>query len=115
MSIAIKNLPDYPCFIPDFAKATPERISLINDDIKIKPKAIAPPIFIVVTSPSAKVPISPKRQDSIVRKTVSPGTSGIIPGIRYTVAGTLKKYAASSEYKAIATPDIRYGNTNDAE
>ena len=79
------------------------------DDIRISPIVMEPPIVRVFISPCAKPSTLPVRQASIVRKMVSPGTSGIIPGIRYTVTGALKMYAAISEYRAIEIPDRKNG------
>ena len=66
------------------------------EDMKINPIVIDPPIFNVLIMPRMKLCISPVRQDSMVLKIVSPGTNGIMPGIRKTVTGALQIYAAIS-------------------
>ena len=81
--------------------------SLKNDDIKINPSAIAPPIFKVFTRPSTNPGTSPYRQDSIARYIVLPGTEGINPDIKNIVAGERKMYAAVSEYRAMDTPHTK--------
>ena len=90
-----------------------ERISLIMDDIKISPKTIAPPIFMVVMSNSTNSETSLLSADCIVLKIVNPGTIGINPGIKNTMAGARNMYAASSEYKATAAPAATYGKTKE--
>ena len=92
-----KVVKNYLAFCFSFMIPVDERISLMIDDIKISPKAIAPPIFIVVISPSTKAETSLFSADCIVLKIVNPGTVGINPGIKNTIAGAQKTYAASSE------------------
>ena len=87
--------------------------NLKNVEAKINPRVMAPPILNVLKRPVPNRAKSDERHACMVLYIVSPGTSGIMPGIRYTVTGALKIRAATSEYIAIEKPDRKYGNTRE--